>query len=80
MVCGDTPRSCLSRVAAALPLASGSSEHALLALVYRGGLRVCEALPLCPKDSDALPGTVLEAEGGVDRFVGTSGAGGCTVS
>ena len=80
MVCGDTPRSCLSRVAAALPLASGSSEHALLALVYRGGLLVCEALPLCPKDSDALPGTVrvLEAEGGVDRFVGTSG--GCTVS
>jgi site-specific recombinase XerD len=46
--------------------------RALLGLLYRGGLRISEALSLCPKDLDLLNGTarVLFGKGGRARTVG----------
>ncbi len=59
-------RACSSRAP------TGVRNRALLALLYRGGLRVSEALALYPKDLDAALGTVrvLQAKGGKDRTVG----------
>ena len=59
-------RACSSRAP------TGVRNRALLALLYRGGLRVSEALALYPKDLDASRGTVrvLVAKGGKDRTVG----------
>ena len=52
--------------------ATGLRARALLALLYRGGLRVSEALALHPKDVDERAGTVtvLRGKGGHRRVVG----------
>ena len=47
-------------------------NRALLVLLYRGGLRISEALQICPKDVDLENGAVrvLFAKGGRSRTVG----------
>jgi integrase/recombinase XerD len=56
--CADTP--------------TGLRNRALIALMYRAGLRVGEALDLYPKDVDAIAGTirVLHGKGDRSRTVG----------
>jgi site-specific recombinase XerD len=51
---------------------TGIRNRALLTILYRGGLRISEALQLMPKDLDALTGTltVLKGKGGKRRVVG----------
>src|SRR4051812_44111103 len=51
---------------------TGIRNRALLAVLYRGGLRVGEALALLPKDLNAEAGTmrVLRGKGGKSRLVG----------
>lgn len=51
---------------------TGVRNRALLVLMYRGGLRVSEALALKPKDIDADEGTVaiLHGKGGSQRTIG----------
>lgn len=51
---------------------SGVRNRALLAVLYRGGLRITEALSLYPKDIDADAGTVtvLHGKGDKRRTVG----------
>ena len=51
---------------------TGIRNRALIAVLYRGGLRVSEALALYPKDADAQAGTlrVLRGKGGRARTVG----------
>ncbi len=51
---------------------SGIRNRALIVVMYRGGLRVSEALKLRPKDIDADLGTVriLNGKGGRSRVVG----------
>lgn len=50
----------------------GVRDRALIAVMYRGGLRIAEALALMPKDVDVSTGTVsvLHAKGGKTRTVG----------
>ncbi len=50
----------------------GARTRALIALLYRSGLRISEALALRPKDLDAEAGTVrvLRGKGGKSRTVG----------
>ena len=50
----------------------GARTRALIALLYRSGLRISEALALRPKDLDADAGTVrvLRGKGGKSRTVG----------
>ncbi|MBK7405831.1 MAG: tyrosine-type recombinase/integrase [Phycisphaerales bacterium] len=56
-------------------LPSCHRNRALIALLYRGGLRVSEALALYPKDLDAASGAVrvLNGQGGVGRRGSTRG-------
>jgi site-specific recombinase XerD len=51
---------------------TGARNRALIALLYRSGLRVSEALALTPKDLDAKAGTVriLHGKGDRSRVVG----------
>lgn len=51
---------------------TGVRNRALLALLYRAGLRVAEALALYPKDVDEKAGTIriLHGKGDVSRTVG----------
>jgi site-specific recombinase XerD len=51
---------------------TGLRNRALLALLYRGGLRIAEALALRPKDVDPVAGTVrvLHGKGDQARTVG----------
>src|SRR6059058_6409486 len=51
---------------------TGVRNRALLVLLYRGGLRVSEALGLHPKDVDRAAGTVtvLRGKGGKRRTIG----------
>ncbi len=51
---------------------TGIRNRALIAVLYRGGLRISEALALRPKDLDSTAGTirVLEGKGGRQRTVG----------
>src|SRR5881397_136687 len=51
---------------------TGVRNRALLVLLYRGGLRVSEALGLQPKDVDRAAGTVtvLRGKGGKRRTIG----------
>ena len=51
---------------------TGIRNRALLALLYRGGLRISEALALKPKDLDAETGTlrILSGKGNKARTVG----------
>src|SRR5213080_3442375 len=51
---------------------TGVRNRALLVLLYRGGLRVSEALGLHPKDVDRQAGTVtvLRGKGGKRRTIG----------
>ena len=51
---------------------TGIRNRALLVLLYRGGLRIAEALGLHPKDLDRAAGTVtvLRGKGGQRRTVG----------
>ncbi len=43
------------------PAATAARNRAILALVYRSGLRISEALALCPKDLDFGPSSVISA-------------------
>jgi len=58
----------------------GLRNRALIALMYRAGLRVSEALGLSPKDIDLETGTVrvLQGKGDVSRTVGLD-PGACAV-
>lgn len=51
---------------------SGLRNRALLAVLYRAGLRVSEALGLMPKDCDVQTGAlrILKGKGGTTRTVG----------
>ncbi len=51
---------------------TGIRNRALIVALYRGGLRISEALALKPKDLDRKAGTVrvLQGKGGKDRTVG----------
>ena len=51
---------------------TGIRNRALIVLLYRGGLRISEALALKPKDLDAELGSirVLEGKGKKDRTIG----------
>jgi integrase/recombinase XerD len=57
--CGTGPPSC-------------DRNRALIAVLYRGGLRIAEALALHPKDLDATTGAVrvLNGKGGRSRTIG----------
>lgn len=59
---------------------TGLRNRALIALLYRAGLRISEALALCPKDVDLRAGTVrvLHGKGDFDRTVGLDD-GACAV-
>ena len=61
--CGETP--------------TGVRNQALIAIMYRSGLRVAEALSLYPKDVDPAAGTVrvLCGKGGRARTVGIDAGG-----
>ena len=52
--------------------ASGVRNRAMIAVLYRAGLRIGEALALFPKDLDAQAGTlrILHGKGNRDRVVG----------
>lgn len=54
------------------PTLAGERNRALLTLLYRGGLRLGEALALRPKDLDLESGTirVLFGKGGYSRVIG----------
>jgi site-specific recombinase XerD len=56
---------------------SGIRNRALIVCLYRGGLRLGEALALCPKDVDAKAGTltVLHGKGDKRRTVGLDEGG-----
>jgi integrase/recombinase XerC len=56
---------------------TGLRNQALIAVMYRSGLRVAEALALYPKDVDAAAGTVrvLCGKGGRSRTVGIDDGG-----
>jgi integrase/recombinase XerC len=56
---------------------TGLRNQALIAVMYRSGLRVAEALSLYPKDVDAAAGTVrvLCGKGGRSRTVGIDDGG-----
>ena len=56
---------------------TGLRNQALIAVMYRSGLRVAEALALYPKDVDAAAGTVriLCGKGGRSRTVGIDAGG-----
>jgi site-specific recombinase XerD len=47
--------------------ATGARNRALITILYRGGLRVSEALALEPKDVDAARGTIAVLHGKGDR-------------
>jgi len=51
---------------------TGIRNRALIVALYRGGLRISEALALKPKDLDRKAGTVrvLQGKGGKDRTIG----------
>ena len=51
---------------------TGIRNRALITILYRGGLRISEALCLSPKDLDPEAGTVrvLNGKGGKSRTVG----------
>jgi site-specific recombinase XerD len=59
------------------PAFTVARHRALIALLYRGGLRVSEALQICPKDVDATTGAVrvLWGKGGKARTVGVDPGG-----
>jgi len=61
---------------------TGLRNAALVALLYRAGLRVSEALALAPKDLDLEAGAirVLHAKGGRSRTVGIDPGGASHVS
>jgi len=61
---------------------SGLRNAALVALLYRSGLRVSEALSLAPKDLDIEDGAirVLHAKGGRSRTVGIDPDGASHIS
>ncbi len=59
----------------------GLRHRALLVLMYRAGLRISEALSICPRDVDLRAGTVRVrfAKGGRDRVVGLDPGAGAVV-
>ena len=59
------------------PAFTVARHRALIALLYRGGLRISEALRLCPKDLDLTTGAVrvLWGKGGRARTVGVDPGG-----
>jgi len=59
------------------PAFTVARHRALIALLYRGGLRISEALRLCPKDVDLATGAVrvLWGKGGRARTVGVDPGG-----
>ncbi|MGI8592761.1 MAG: tyrosine-type recombinase/integrase, partial [Solirubrobacteraceae bacterium] len=54
-------RACSSRAP------TGIRNRALIAVLYRGGLRISEALALLPKDVDSAQGTLTVLHGKGDR-------------
>ena len=60
---------------------AGIRNRALIAILYRGGLRINEALDLFPKDIDLECGSIriLHGKGGRARTVGIDPAGGLVV-
>lgn len=56
---------------------AGTRNRALIAVLYRSGLRINEALTLLPKDLDPARGAirVLHAKGGKSRVVGLDSSG-----
>src|SRR5262249_9069676 len=54
-------------LAACAPTATGLRNRALIALMYRAGLRIAEALALYPKDVDPVAGTIRVLHGKGDR-------------
>jgi len=60
---------------------TGVRNRALIAILYRGGLRINEALDLFPKDIDHEEGSIriLNGEGGRARTVGVDPAAGAFV-
>ncbi len=60
---------------------AGLRNRALIAVLYRGGLRINEALDLWPKDIDLEAGSirVLHGQGGRARTIGIDPAGGLVV-
>ena len=60
---------------------AGLRNRALIAILYRGGLRINEALDLFPKDIDLEAGSIriLYGKGGRARTVGIDPAGGLVV-
>jgi site-specific recombinase XerD len=68
-----TPDEVRALLKACSPRAStGLRNRALLMVLYRGGLRIAEALQLAPKDIDRASGTitVLRGKGGKRRTIG----------
>ncbi len=63
------------------PRPAGIRNRALIAILYRGGLRINEALDLWPKDIDLEAGSIriLHGKGGRARTVGIDPAGGAVV-
>ena len=61
---------------------AGSRARALVAVLYRSGLRISEALALHPKDIDLDAGwvRVLNGKGGRSRTVGIDRAGGVHIA
>lgn len=75
---GDEARALLNACGAWTPV--GLRNRAMIALLYRAGLRISEALALCPKDIDLHAGTVrvLHGKGDFSRTVGLD-EGACAV-
>jgi site-specific recombinase XerD len=67
---GDEVKALLGACSTRAP--TGVRNRALIATMYRGGLRISEALALRPKDLDRQAGTVrvLQGKGGKSRTVG----------
>lgn len=72
-----TPREVLALIDACAKGSAGIRNRALIALLWRTGLRVSEALDLHPKDVDLDAGTirVLHGKGDKSRVVGIDAAG-----
>ncbi len=61
---------------------TGLRNRALIAILYRGGLRINEALDLFPKDIDLEHGSIriLNGKGGRARTIGVDLAGGHVIA
>ena len=65
LLSGEEVRALLRTCSARAP--TGIRNRALIAVLYRGGLRISEALALLPKDVDSAQGTLTVLHGKGDR-------------